>query len=253
MIPLSQVTSRAQVISEDPIIVRRDRFNTLTIHADPRTGLPSKLFNRVKLKIEAIELPAGYALEWGGEYEDSANARAALAKPLPMALAVRVLIVVCLFNSIRATIVIWIIMPLALIGVTSGLLITGTPFGFMALLGILSLAGEQIKNAIVVLSKIKTEVESGKHPYHAIMDGSTAKVRPVMMVALTTVLGMIPLLTDPFFGGMAVCVMFGLSFACVVTMLIMPAIYAIIYPVEEPRSESAPVAPNDPGTLDTVV
>ena len=122
MIPLSQVASGAEVVWEDPVVMRRDRFPTLTVHADPRTGLPSQLFNRVRAKIEAIELPPGYSLEWGGEYEDSGNARAALARPLPYVLALMVFIVVCLFNSIRTTLLIWLIMPLAIIGVTLGLL-----------------------------------------------------------------------------------------------------------------------------------
>ena len=123
--------------------------------------MPSQLFNRVRGRVEAIELPAGYSLEWGGEYEDSRDARAALAKSLPAALALMVLIVVCLFNSIRTTLVIWLIVPLAIIGVTAGLLLTGMPFGFMALLGVLALGGEQIKNSIVVLSKIFQEIQAG--------------------------------------------------------------------------------------------
>jgi multidrug efflux pump subunit AcrB len=101
----------------------------------------------------------------------------------------------------------------------------------MALLGVLSLGGEQIKNSIVVLSKIRTELDAGKAPYDAIIYGCVSKVRPVLMVAITTVLGMIPLLQDPFFGAMAVCIMFGLSFACVLTMLVMPALYAVFYRV----------------------
>ena len=113
-------------------------------------------------QIEAIELPPGYSLEWGGEYEDSREARTALAKPLPLVLALMVFIVVCLFNSIRTTLLIWLIMPLAIIGVTVGLLLTGFPFGFMALLGVLALGGELIKNQIVVLSKILTEIEAGQ-------------------------------------------------------------------------------------------
>ena len=120
MIPLNQVTSGTEVVWEDPIVVRRDRFPTLTVHADPRTGLPSQLFNRVRAKIEAIELPAGYSLEWGGEYEDSRDARAALARPLPYVLAIMVFIVVCLFNSIRTTLLVWLIVPLAIIGVVGG-------------------------------------------------------------------------------------------------------------------------------------
>src|SRR5262249_54280233 len=198
-IPLNQVTAGAEVVWEDPISMRRDRFPTLTVHADPRSGLPSQLFNRVRTGIEQIELPTGYTLEWGGEYEDSRDARAALARPLPYVLAVMVFIVVCLFNSIRTTLLIWLIIPLAIIGVTTGLLLTGKPFGFMALLGVLSLGGELIKNQIVVLSKIRIEAGKGKAPYKAILDGGVAKSRPVSMVVFTTVLGMIPLLTDPFF------------------------------------------------------
>jgi multidrug efflux pump subunit AcrB len=237
MIPLSQVTSGPQVVWEDPVVMRRDRFPTLTVHADPRTGLPSQLFNRVRSKIEQIELPEGYSLEWGGEYEDSGDARAALAKPLPYVLALRVFIVVCLFNSIRTTLLIWLIMPLAIIGVTLGLLLTGKPFGFMALLGVLALGGELIKNQIVVLSKIQTEIQAGKAPYQAILDGGTAKMRPVCMVVITTVLGMIPLLVDPFFGAMAVCIMFGLSAAAVLSLIVTPVLYAIFFGVQAPAEK----------------
>jgi multidrug efflux pump subunit AcrB len=129
-----------------------------------------------------------------------------------------------------------LIVPLAIIGVTGGLLITGLPFGFMALLGVLSLGGEQIKNSIVVLSKIGAEIDGGASRYEAIINGCVAKVRPVLMVALTTVLGMIPLVSDPFFGAMAVCIMFGLSFACVLTMLVMPALYSVFYNVRAPET-----------------
>jgi multidrug efflux pump subunit AcrB len=236
MIPMSQVTSGAELTWEDPVVVRRNRFPVLTVHADPRSGLPSQLFNRVRADIERIPLPAGYSMEWGGEYEDSRDARAALARPLPYALAVMVLIVVALFNSVRLTLLIWLIVPLALIGVTAGLLLTGQPFGFMALLGVLALGGEQIKNSIVVLSKIQSGIESGAAPHQAIVNGCVSKVRPVLMVALTTVLGSIPLLTDPFFGTMAVCIMFGLSFACVLTLLVMPALYCILFNVREPAT-----------------
>jgi multidrug efflux pump subunit AcrB len=145
-----------------------------------------------------------------------------------------VFIVVCLFNSIRTTILIWLIMPLAIIGVSVGLLLTGKPFGFMALLGVLALGGELIKNQIVVLSKILTEIDKGISPYQAILNGGVAKSRPVCMVIFTTVLGMIPLLTDPFFGAMAVCIMFGLSFAAVLSLILTPVLYAIFFGVHEP-------------------
>lgn len=242
MIPLSQVASDVEIGWEDPVVMRRDRFATLTVHADPRSELPSQLFNRVRSQIEQIELPPGYSLEWGGEHEDSSRARTALAKPLPFVLALMVFIVVCLFDSIRTTLLIWLIMPMAIIGVTAGLLLTGFPFGFMALLGVLALGGELIKNQIVVLSKILTEIDGGKAPYQAIIDGGTSKVRPVCMVIITTVLGMIPLLKDPFFGAMAVCIMFGLSFAAFLSLIVTPVFYAIFYNIHEQRSTApAPV------------
>ena len=115
-----------------------------------------------------------------------------------------VLIVVCIFNSTRATLVICLTVPLAIIGVTAGLLLTGQPFGFMALLGAIALAGEQIKNSIVLVDEFKTQrFDLGKQPYEAIVAGSVSRLRPVMLVAVTTVLGMIPLLQDPFFSAMA--------------------------------------------------
>jgi multidrug efflux pump subunit AcrB len=230
MIPLRQVVSSAEVDWEDPAVMRRDRNPTITVHADPRSGLASHLFNRVRPKIEEIALPRGYSLEWGGEDEDSREARAALAKPLPAALLVMVFIVVCLFNSIRSTLVICLAVPLAIIGVTAGLLLTNQPFGFMALLGVIALGGEQIKNSIVLVDEIYTQRE-GKAPYPAVLDASVSRLRPVLLVAVTTVLGMIPLLQDPFFVAMAATIMFGLAFACVLTMIVVPVLYAIFFRV----------------------
>lgn len=240
MIPLSQVSSGSSVVWEDPVVMRRDRFPTLTVHADPRSGLPSQLFDRVRSAIETIELPEGYSLEWGGEHEDSGAARAALLKPIPYVMGLMIFIVVCLFNSFRTTLLIWLIMPLVIIAVTAGLLLTGKPFGFLALLGVLALGGELIKAQIVVLSKIMTEIGKGKAPYQAILDGGAAKMRPVSMVVVTTVLGMIPLLVDPFFNAMAVCIMFGLSFAAVLSLIVTPVLFAIFYDIHEGPVETAP-------------
>jgi multidrug efflux pump subunit AcrB len=233
---------------EDPLVARRDRFPTLTVHADPRSGLPSQLHDRVRSKIEQIEIPPGYSFQWGGEFEDSKQARAALAEPLPYVLAIMVFIVVCLFNSIRTTVLIWLIIPLFIIAVTVGLLLTRMPFGFMATLGVLALGGELIKNQIVVLSKILTLIDKGTPPYQALVDGGTAKMRPVCMVVLTTVLGMIPMLTDPFFGSMAVCIMFGLSFAAVLSLIVTPVAYAIFFNIKEP-TESAESPAADPSPV----
>ena len=237
MIPMSQVVSGVEVDWEDPVVMRRNRNPTITVHADPRSGLPSHLFNRVRPKLARIKLPPGYSLEWGGEYEDSQEARAALAKPLPGALILMVFIVVCLFNSIRSTLVICLAVPLAIIGVTAGLLITNQPFGFMALLGVIALAGEQIKNSIVLVDEVYTQRDEGKTPYVALLDAGVSRLRPVLLVAVTTVLGMIPLLQDPFFVAMAATIMFGLAFACVLTMIVVPVLYAIFFGVREDAPE----------------
>lgn len=248
MIPLSQVASGTTVTFEDPVVMRRDRFPTLTVHADPRTGLPSQLFNRVRGQIEAIPLPAGYSMAFGGEYEDSGRARAALAEPLPLALMLMIAIVMMIFDSVRTTIVICVAVPLAVIGITGGLLLMNQPFGFMALLGAIALAGEQIKNSIVLVDEFRTQrLDYGKNPYRAVVDGSVGRLRPVMLVAITTVLGMIPLLEDPFFSAMAVTIMFGLGFACVLTMIVVPVLFVIFYNIKsDPEALKTPGTPPQP-------
>jgi multidrug efflux pump subunit AcrB len=165
--------------------------------------------------------------------EGARRKRRRLPRGLPYVLALTVFIVVCLFNSIRTTLLIWLIMPLSIIAVTAGLLLTGKPFG------VLSLGGELIKNQIAVLSKIFIEIDKGKAPYQAILDGGTSKMRPVCMVVLTTVLGMSPLLKDPFFGAMAVCIMFGLSFAAVLSLIVTPVLYAMFFGVREPDTKES--------------
>ncbi len=239
MIPLNQVVSGSEVVWEDPVVVRRNRQPTITIHADPRTGLPSELFQRVRKQIEKIALPPGYSMAWGGEFEDSKDARASLVQPLPYVLALMVFICVCLFNSFRITALMWLVMPLAIVGVTAGLLLTRMPFTFMALLGVLSLGGELIKMQIVVLSKSRADMEKGKPPYQALLDGGTAKMRPVCLVVITTVLGMMPLLADPFFGSMAAGLMFGLVFAVVLCLIVTPVLYAIFFGIHEERTADA--------------
>ena len=239
MIPLSQVVSGFEMAWEDPLIIRRDRMPTITVLADARSVLPSQLMNAVRKKIEDIKLAPGYRREWGGEYEDSNRSRASLARQIPGALLVMVFIVVCLFNSFRATAVVCMVVPLAIIGATLGLWITNNSFGFMPLLGLLSLGGEQIKNSVVLVEEIHIQMESGKQPYPAILAAGVNRLRPVFLVVVTTVLGMIPLLLDPFFAGMAAVIMFGLTFACILTMIIVPVLYAVIFRVRIPETSEA--------------
>ena len=232
MIPLRQVVSGFESTFEDEIIQRRNRKPTITVYADPVNGLASNLFARVRPQVEAFELPPGYEMEWGGEYEDSGNAQAGLAASLPMFILMMILITIMLFNSLKQPLIIWLTVPLALIGVTVGLLASGQPFGFMALLGFLSLIGMLIKNAIVLIDEINLQSGEGKQLLDAIVDSGVSRLRPVMMAASTTALGLIPLLFDAFFISMAVTIIFGLGFATLLTMVVVPVLYATFYKTE---------------------
>ncbi|MBW2493922.1 MAG: efflux RND transporter permease subunit, partial [Deltaproteobacteria bacterium] len=219
--------------------VRRDRKPTITVFADPKTGPASVLFNRVRPQIEAMELPPDYSLEWGGEYEDTANARGPLMASLPIFVMMMVLITVALFNSLKEPLIIWLCVPLALIGVTAGLLMTQQPFGFMALLGFLSLMGMLIKNAVVLIDEIRLQKGETDNLLSAIVDSGTSRLRPVAMAASTTALGMIPLLVDAFFVAMAVTIIAGLMFATLLTMVVVPVLYALFYGATSDPTESA--------------
>ncbi|ELA9732936.1 efflux RND transporter permease subunit VmeI, partial [Vibrio alginolyticus] len=224
-IPLQQVTMGYDMRWEDPIIVRKNRKRMLTVMADPDIlgeETASTLQKRLQPQIEAIQLPPGYSLEWGGEYESSGDAQESLFTTMPMGYLFMFLITVFLFNSIKEPLIVWLTVPLALIGVTTGLLALNTPFGFMALLGFLSLSGMVLKNGIVLLDQIEIEMKSGKEAYDAVVDAAVSRVRPVCMAAITTILGMIPLLPDIFFKPMAVTIMFGLGFATVLTLIVVP-------------------------------
>jgi multidrug efflux pump subunit AcrB len=229
MIPLRQVVSGFESTFEDEIIQRRNRKPTIIAYADPDTGLASNLFSRVQPQVEALELPPGYELEWGGEYEDSGNAQRGLVASLPVFILIMVLITVMLFNSLKQPLIIWLTVPLSLIGVTAGLLLMNQPFGFMALLGFLSLIGMLIKNAIVLIDEINLQWAEGKELLDAIVDSGQSRLRPVLMAASTTALGLIPLLFDAFFVSMAVTIIFGLGFATLLTMVVVPVLYATFY------------------------
>ncbi|NOH98175.1 efflux RND transporter permease subunit [Vibrio sp. 99-70-13A1] len=234
-IPLQQVTLGYELIWEDPLIVRKNRKRMLTVMADPDLlgeETASTLQKRLQPQIEAIEMPSGYSLEWGGEYESSRDAQASLFTTMPLGYLFMFLITVFLFNSVKEPLIVWLTVPLAIIGVTTGLLALDTPFGFMALLGFLSLSGMLLKNGIVLLDQIEIEMKSGKDPYIAVVDAALSRVRPVCMAAITTILGMIPLLPDIFFKPMAVTIMFGLGFATVLTLIVVPVLYRIFHNIK---------------------
>ena len=154
------------------------------------------------------------------------KSQASLVPGVVPAVAIMLFIIVALFNAFRPMLVIVFTIPFALIGIVIGLLPTGTPFGFLALLGAMSLAGMMIKNAIVLLDQVNIELDAGKQAYDAVLDASVARLRPVVLAAATTVLGVVPLLQDVFWIGMAITIMFGLTFGTILTMIVVPLLYA---------------------------
>lgn len=231
-IPLRQVVSDFETTFEDEIVVRMNRKRAIKVLADPRVGEAPPMLARVRPLVEAIELPEGYTLEWWGEYKDSLRAQASLAATFPVFVLLMVLITVALFNSLKQTAVVWLVVPLALIGVTLGLLTTSQPFGFMALLGFMSLSGMLIKNAIVLIDEINVQRRAEQSDFDAILKAALSRLRPVGLAAATTILGMLPLVPDAFFVSMAVTVMFGLGVATVLTMVVVPTLYALFYRVK---------------------
>ncbi|KXO09043.1 Acriflavin resistance protein [Moritella sp. JT01] len=237
-VPLQQVILAVNIRWEDPIVVRKNRKRMLTIFADPDPlgdETAATLQKRIQPLVEGLDFPPGYSLEWGGEYESSSKAQASLFQSMPMGYLFMFLITVFLFNNVRNAVIVWATVPLAIIGVTTGLLVLNTPFGFMALLGFLSLSGMLVKNGIVLLDQIEIEIHSGKEKYQAVVDAAVSRVRPVCMAAITTVLGMIPLLPDVFFKPMAVTIMFGLGFATVLTLIVVPVLYRMFHRLDIPE------------------
>lgn len=269
-IPFMQVVSGLRTELEDARTSRFNRTKMIKVHFDPRTILPTELLNRVKPKIETalkvdleqyygksfgddpyenytaetipilyhdkipIKDMPGYYLSWAGEIEDSSESTKQLAGSMVIFFGMMILVVIFLFNAFKQPLIIWLTVPLALIGVTIGLLVFNEPFGFMALLGFMSLAGMLIKNAIVLIEQIDSERAEGKEDFYAIVDSGVSRMRPVMLAAATTILGMIPLLQDAFFIGMAITIMFGLGFATVLTLIFVPTLYATFFKVKIP-------------------
>ena len=239
-VPLIEVVDGFETVWRDANLRRVDRVWTIKAQADPVPSvLASVVYERVKPKIEAIDLPSGYSLKWKGEQGDSAEATGDLFSAIPMGVLAMVIVVILLFNALRQPLIIWLVVPLALIGVVAGLIVTNTALEFMAMLGLLSLSGLLIKNAIVLVDQMDVDIREGKPRLDAIIDSGTSRVRPVMMGALTTVLGVLPLLTDAFFKSMAVVLVFGLSFATILTLVVVPALYAIFFRVKSTETARA--------------
>ena len=239
-LPMEQMIDGVDLELEDTLLHRRDRVPTLTVGADIPVDLTAAtVFAEIQSTIEEMQLPPGYTMEWGGDHESSGDANESLGKQLPVTALIMVMISVFLFNAIRQPIIIWLLVPMSVNGVAMGLLGTGLPFTFTALLGLLSLSGMLIKNGIVLVEEIDLVRAEGKPLREAIVEASVSRLRPVMLAAVTTILGMIPLLWDAFFVSMAVTIMGGLAFATILTLVAAPVFYLIFFGRDEKREKAA--------------
>ena len=229
-IPITQVVDNFDVVFENSKLQRYNRSLAIMAESDPAPGKDiNDLFNRIRTEVEAIQLPDGYKLEWRGQYGNGKDADAGLASTFPFGFGTMIIVVFLLFNAFKQPIIIYLTVPLAIVGVVYGLIYTGTSMEFMAILGMLSLTGMLIKNAIVLIDQTDSEIAEGKARMSAVVDAAVSRVRPVSLGVLTTVLGVVPLLYDPFFKSLAVVIICGLSFATILTLIIVPTLYAIFF------------------------
>lgn len=235
--PLSQVAS-VKVDWEDPVVMRFNGQRIQTVQCSPMPGHEvAATRNHLAEKIDQIPLPDGYTRTWMGEYEANGDAMKYLFATYPIALLLIISILIILFKDYRKPLIILCTVPTVLTGVVAGILVSGKAFGFVALAGTLGLIGMIIKNSIVLMDEINLQLSQGVPPAKALVDGSQSRLRAVMMAALTTILGMIPLLPDPMFGSMAAAIMGGLAYSTVITLVFVPVLYSIFFSIKTNGNE----------------
>ncbi len=229
---LDAVTDGIRTEWEPPQIRHRNRIPTLTVQCSEYGINAEKFREQIRKKIESIPLPDLYTMEWAGEYEKKQEALEGIKSTFPFFIIAMFLMLMSLFRTMREPLVAFCTLPFALIGVATGLICTAKSFGFMAILGFLGLTGMLLKNAIVLLDQVNIELSKGSLPFKALTDASVSRLRPVAMAAGTTVFGMLPLLFDAFFDAMAATIMFGLLVATILTLIIIPVGYAIVFRIK---------------------
>ena len=232
--PLSQVTERIETTWEFPQVRTYNRQLSMAAMCGVKPGhTMAEVHGEIRHEVEQMKLPEGYTFFWDSQYKDQREAMQAIAKFFPLAFLMLVVILVALFGNFRQPIIILCVLPLSLIGVAVGMLLTGFDFGFFPIAGWLGLLGMIIKNVIVLLDEINVQRKNGVAPYTAVVEATVSRTRPVLMAATTTILGMVPLLFDVAFGGMAATIIFGLTFATLLTLFVTPALYTLFYKVKK--------------------
>ncbi len=237
-LPLAQLV-RAHTEFEDGVIWRRDRFPTITVRCDTAPGIEGPdLMNEIGRALEPIRasLPAGYFIEPGASLEASGIAQRSIFVWLPLVAAVTLFLLMAQLQSFRRTMLVFITAPLGVIGAGIALLIVQAPFGFVALLGLIALAGLIMRNTVILVDQIDQDERSGLDTWTAIVESTVRRFRPIMLTASAAVLAMVPLARSDFFGPQAITIFGGLLVATVLTILFVPALYAAWFRVERPAA-----------------
>lgn len=228
-IPLNQVTQGIQVKWETPLVRRYNGQRAIAAQCNNVMGVTANAARASLLpKIDSIKLPPGYTTEWQGEYLASQESKQYLFNYIPLAMVLIFTILLLLFKDFKRPIMILACLPLAFIGIVSGMLIANKEFGFVAIVGALGLIGMMIKNGVVLVDEIDLEIRNGVKPIQAVIEGSATRLRPVFLAAITTILGMVPLVSDDMFGALAVTIMGGLFVGTIITLIILPILYTLI-------------------------
>lgn len=222
-----------EVAWEYPVVARYNGQRAQTVMCSPVEGVETEAARKmVADKIASMELPDGYSLRWGGEKEASDQTMHYLFKQIPLGLILIIAVLILLFKDYRKPMLILCCIPLLAVGVVGGMLLSGKVFNFCAIVGALGLAGMLIKNCIVLMDEINQQMADGKTAVTALVESSCVRLRAVIMASLTTILGMIPLLSDDLFGSMAVTIMGGLLFSTIATLVYLPVLYAIFFKIK---------------------
>lgn len=230
VVPLAQVIDRFDLNYNYNVIKRYNRDRVMMAQCDPKRGANTKqAFQQLWSEMQSIEVPQGYTMKFFGEDESQVESNQALAANMPLTFILMFIVLLLLFRTYRKPVVILLMVPLIFIGVVFGLLLLGRMFDFFALLGLLGLVGMNIKNAIVLVDQIGIEQTNGLAPLDAVVQATKSRIVPVAMASGTTILGMLPLLFDAMFGGMAAGIMGGLLVASLLTIIVLPVTYSLIY------------------------
>ena len=231
--PLKQVAKAVELKWEEPVVMRYNGQRQQRVQCSPRPGVGTEAARAsIAKQIEKIKLPTGYSLSWQGEKMASDRSMKYLFNGFPLAIIIIIMILIMLFKDYKKPAIIFCCIPLIFVGVIPAVLLTGKPFGFVAIVGVLGLIGMMIKNGIVLMDEINLQISEGMAPRDALVNSSKSRLRPVMMASLTTILGMIPLIPDAMFGSLAVTIMGGLFVGTLITLIFIPIFYAMFFKIK---------------------